>query len=395
MARSRCSDRRRLCRTRSCRTRAELERLCRLSATCRRRRPMTRRGWLLLAAWCGLLALGVAWVQHAAHGVGGSAPVHAVAAHRGAAAAGAERRRKSGVATAVDRAVAATSPRCWPRSRRNSPPRWRATAEFGLVANGEQAPLAIPENLLAVSLPDHRLLRRAPLDAAPPGGGARRSRRRHGLAGGRRCSRSGCRAIPRSSCCTWPRAGSRASSRTACDDVWFTADGSAHCCWLKRALRPSIPMGRRARWRRCAREFERARGDSHGHADGQRLGLLLVHHQESHPDRGHLVRRRRHARHDPADVDRVPPSRLHLVRRVAAGVGGARGTGRGQRAVRQRARHHAGLRLHADRRRAGLSACTCSVISRRGQSRARHRAPGVARRWPPVSPAPASPISPS
>src|SRR5688572_7208725 len=29
-----------------------------------RRSTMTSRGWVLLAAWCGLLVLGVAWVQH-------------------------------------------------------------------------------------------------------------------------------------------------------------------------------------------------------------------------------------------------------------------------------------------------------------------------------------------
>ena len=61
-------------------------------------------------------------------------------------------------------------------------------------------------------------------------------------------------------------------------------------------------------------------------------------------------------RHDPVAADRVSPHRQHRAQCAAARQRGACRLGRGERAVRHRARHHACFRVHAHRRRAGLSA---------------------------------------
>jgi predicted exporter len=108
---------------------------------------VTRRGWLLLGLWCGLLALGIAWVQARltvsadlrlfmpsprteeqrllVQNVGESPATRLLLL----AISGSEPGKLAGISQRLSAALA-------------------SHAEFGLVANGQQAPLAIPEQLL-------------------------------------------------------------------------------------------------------------------------------------------------------------------------------------------------------------------------------------------------------
>ena len=82
------------------------------------------------------------------------------------------------------------------------------------------------------------------------------------------------------------------------DDVWFTADGRRALLIAETRAAAFDPDGQTRALDALRAEFMRARGSSTRRAHGQRLGILLVHHQATHADRSHLVGRRRHARHD-------------------------------------------------------------------------------------------------
>ena len=237
----------------------------------------------------------------------------------------------------------------------------------------------------AVSLPAHRLLRRATARPAATGGRARGSSRRHGLAGSRLSRRMAAArshaggAAPRRALA----AAFRAAAHRRC--VVHRGRPARACCWRKRAPRLSIPMARRAPWTRCApssrvpaarrrpRSRSAARDTSRQSSRNARrpkpawfggaatLGMILL-----------MWFAYRHAGFTLLGA-------LPLVSAALAGLVG------GQRAVRQRARHHAGVRLHAHRRGAGLSASTCSVISRPASPRCRPRARCGARSPPGVA----------
>lgn len=126
---------------------------------------MTRRGWLLLALWCGLLALGIAWVQTRltvsadlrlfmpsprteeqrllVQNVGESPATRLLLI----AISGSEPEKLADISQRLSTALA-------------------SHAEFGLVANGQQAPLAIPEQLLPYRYLITDSFDSRPLDAA-------------------------------------------------------------------------------------------------------------------------------------------------------------------------------------------------------------------------------------
>ena len=108
---------------------------------------MTRRSWLLLAAWCALLAIGIAWIQARLHV---SADLRLFMPRpRG------EQQRllvqnigESPASRLLLVTLEGDQPAVLADISKRLATALATRAEFGLVANGAQAPLAIPESLL-------------------------------------------------------------------------------------------------------------------------------------------------------------------------------------------------------------------------------------------------------
>src|SRR6185436_3694733 len=108
---------------------------------------VTRRSWLLLAAWCALLAIGIAWIQARLHV---SADLRLFMPRpRG------EQQRllvqnigESPASRLLLVTLEGDQPAVLADISKRLATALATRAEFGLVANGAQAPLAIPESLL-------------------------------------------------------------------------------------------------------------------------------------------------------------------------------------------------------------------------------------------------------
>ena len=122
---------------------------------------MNRRGWLLLAAWCGLLAAGVAWIQNSLV-VSADLRLFMPSPRTETQRLLVQNVGESPASRLLLVAIDGESPDVLARISKQLARARAAHGEFGLVTNGEQAPLAIPEDLLA-----YRYLITDSFDAAP------------------------------------------------------------------------------------------------------------------------------------------------------------------------------------------------------------------------------------
>ncbi len=337
---------------------------------------MTRRGWMLLAAWCGLLALGVAWVQQRLT-VSADLRMFLPSPRSEQQRLLVQNIGESPASRLLLIALSGDQPAQLAQISKKLAASLVSHQEFELVANGEQAPLAIPEELLP-----YRYLITDSFDGAP----LDETRLAAELADRAADMASPAAAFIEELLQRDPTlellhlAGALAAAFRAATHrrrVVLRPTAGAPCWWWKRAPRPSIPMGQTRALEALRAEFERARGESTATLMVSGSGYFSSIIKNRTAERSRLVRHGRHRRPDPADVDRVPASRFYLVRRAATGVRCTRGPGRGQRAVCQRAWHHAGFRFHADRCCTGLSAAPVQPLAP-GNFSAGHRAAGVA-----------------
>jgi hypothetical protein len=191
----------------------------------------------------------------ASAGFGGPASVHAVAAHRGTAAADPEHRRESRIAPAAAghrrRPARHTrrhfeALRCGARGARGVHVRrkWRA----GTTGH--------PGEAAGVPLPDIGFLRRRASGPGQADLGARRPRRRHGLTGRGLLEEW----LPRDPTLELLHLAQRWQPRAEphqVDGAWFAANASVHCCWCRPAPPPFDPDGQTQALRRSRTSLRR------------------------------------------------------------------------------------------------------------------------------------------
>ena len=315
---------------------------------------MNNRRWVLLAAWCGLLALGIFWVQShltVSADLRLFMPSPRTEEQRLLIQNIGESPASRLLLLAIDGDEPGEARGHFEALRRGA----GIAPEFAFVANGAQPPPAIPEKLLA-----YRYLISDSFDAAPlDEPGSRPSSKIAPPTWRRRppaSSKNGCRAIPRSSCCTWRNAGSRAPSRTSVDGVWFAADGRRALLLVQTRAAAFDPDGQTQALAALQDQF------AAGRAAGSRAKLTVS-------GTGYFSSVIRNRTQYEAtwfgSFDTVGLITLlwlayrRFVFTILGGLpladGRARRPHRGQPDLRWRARHHHRVRLHADRRGAGLS----------------------------------------
>ncbi len=190
-------------------------------------------------------------------------------------------------------------------------------AEFGFVANGEQAPPAIPERLLPYRYLITDSFDTRPLDEA------RLTAELEDRAADMASPAAGFLEewLPRDPTLELLHLASRWQPRAEpqhVDGVWFTADGKRALLLVETRAAAFDPDGQSSALAALQAEFARARADSPARLTVSGTGYFSSVIRKPYAVRGHLVRQFRHHRPGAAAVVRVPPLRLHLVRRVAA-----------------------------------------------------------------------------
>ena len=203
---------------------------------------MNRRGWLL-AAWCVLLAVGVAWVQHRLV-VSADLRLFLPSPRTEAQKLLVQNIGESPASRMLLVALRGDDPAYLARISRQMAAALSQRPEFDLVANGDQAPLAIPETLLA-----YRYLLTDSFDAQPLDA-ARLSADLADRAADMASPAAGFLEewVPRDPALELrisAAAGSRVSSRIASTMSGSPRMANARCCWPKLAPLPSTPTARR------------------------------------------------------------------------------------------------------------------------------------------------------
>ena len=152
--------------------------------------------------------------------------------------------------------------------------------------------------------------------------------------------------------------------------------GRRACAARRRDARAGVRSRRPTSRARRARRGVRGRGRPGRHdADGERRRQLLGAHGSADAQRGRKPGALGDGRHAVGSAGRVSAPRRPDLERLAARERSRRRPRSGQRAIRLRARHHARVRLHAARRRAGLSAASLEPPPPRRRARARRGRP--------------------
>ena len=229
-----------------------------------------------------------------------------------------------------------------------------AHAEFGLVANGQQAPLAIPEQLLP-----YRYLITDSFDAHPLDAARLKAELDDRVADMASPAAGFLEEwLPRDPTLELLHLASRWQPRVEphrLNDVWFTADGKRALLLAETRASAFDPDGQTVALEALRKEFESASAGTQAKLVVSGSGYFSS-----------IIKNRTQTEATwfggAATVGMILLMWLAyrnfsftLLGALPLVIGGAGRPGRGERAVRQRARHHAGLRLHADRSRAGLS----------------------------------------
>ncbi|HET7812059.1 MAG TPA: MMPL family transporter [Steroidobacteraceae bacterium] len=233
---------------------------------------MTRRGWLLLAAWCALLGVGVAWVQARLHV---SADLRLFMPRpRG------EQQRllvqnigESPASRLLLVTLEGDAPPVLAGISNRLASALAARSEFGFVANGAQAPLAIPENLLPYRYLLTDSFDRHSLDA---------STLEAALADRAADMASPAAAVleewlPRDPTLEVLHLVDRWQPRTEprrIDDAWFTADGRRALLLVETRAAAFDPDGQTTALDALRAEFARARGASSARLEASGSGYF-------------------------------------------------------------------------------------------------------------------------
>ena len=252
----------------------------------------------------------------------------------------------------------------------------RAEPAFRSVANGEFDAQAIPEQLLP-----YRYLLSARFDAAPLDAVQLRAALRARLAdlGSPAASlvEPWVARDPTLESLALAEAWAPTHEPERIDEVWFDRAGQRALLVAETRAAAFDPDGQRVALDRLQALFARTSDGDDAVAGGERARTLLGPDARAHAGRSAAPGRLRQRGHARAAAAGLPPRAHRAARRAAAGQRRARGPCRGRPAVRCRARHHAGLRLHPDRRGAGLSIAPDEPPARRHRA-AGERAPTVA-----------------
>jgi predicted exporter len=221
---------------------------------------MTRRGWILLAAWCGLLALGVGWIQ-ARLTVSADLRLFMPSPRTEQQRLLVQNVGESPASRLLLIALSGDQPESLAQVSKKLAGALAGRGEFGLVANGEQAPLAIPEVLLP-----YRYLITDSFDAAP----LDESRLASELTDRAADMTSPAAALieellPRDPTLELLHLAEGWQPRFEphrIEDVWFTSDGSRALLLVETRAAAFDPDGQTLALEAMRAEFQRTRGDS-------------------------------------------------------------------------------------------------------------------------------------
>jgi len=221
---------------------------------------MTRRGWILLAAWCGLLALGVAWVQQRLT-VSADLRMFLPSPRSEQQRLLVQNVGESPASRLLLIALSGDQPARLAQVSKKLAASLASHQEFELVANGEQPPLAVPEELLP-----YRYLITDSFDGAPL------DETRLAAALADRAADMGSPAaafieelLQRDPTLELLHLAERWQPRFEphrIDETWFSSDGSRALLVAETHAAAFDPAGQTRALETLHAEFERARGES-------------------------------------------------------------------------------------------------------------------------------------